>query len=68
MDGPDGVTLKKLTSDWSESVDNFANSEIAVGNYGKEYRDIYVALRRNEKDQIEENISPAEYSAYIGRL
>jgi len=68
MDSPDGATLKKLTSDWSESVDNFANSEIAVDLYGKEYRDIYVALRRNEKEQIEENISPAEYSAYIGRL
>ena len=68
MDSPDGAAVRRLTSDWSESVDNFANSETAVGIYGKEYRDIYVALRRNEKDQIEENISPAEYSAYIGRL
>ena len=68
MDSPDGVTVRRLTSDWSESLDKFANSEIAVDIYGKEYRDIYVALKRNEKDQIEEIISPAEYSAYIGRL
>jgi len=57
-----------LTSDWSEAIRNFEISELAVDIYGKEYRDIYVALRRNEKDQLENTISPAEYNAYIGRL
>jgi glutamine synthetase len=68
MDSPDRVPVKKLTSDWSEAIDNFSDSETASNIYGKEYRDIYVAIRRNEKDQLAEAISPAEYSAYSGRL
>lgn len=68
MDSPDRVPVKKLTSDWSEAIDNFSDSETAINIYGKEYRDIYVAIRRNEKDQLAEAISPAEYSAYSGRL
>ena len=68
IDSSERAPLNKLTSDWSEAIRNFEISELAVDIYGKEYRDIYVALRRNEKDQLENTISPAEYNAYIGRL
>ncbi len=68
LDDPKAEPAARLTSDWSRAVDRFAESEIAADIFGKEYRDIYTAVRLNEIDQLTNEINPIEYRTYLGRL
>ena len=57
-----------LAHDWTIAVDSLANSELAATFLGEKYRDIYVAVRRDEIAQLTTVIHPVEYAAYLSRL
>lgn len=68
LDDEDGEHADPLTGDWTTAVDTFAESGIAAGIFGTEYRDIYTAVRRDEIQQLTSAISQIEYRTYLGRL
>jgi glutamine synthetase len=68
LDDDDGEHADPLTGDWTTAVDTFAESEIAADIFGAGYRDIYVAVRRDEIAQLTSAISQIEYRTYLGRL
>ncbi|UWQ08721.1 glutamine synthetase family protein [Aliiroseovarius crassostreae] len=68
LDDPKAEPAARLTSDWTQAVDQFAGSDMAAKIFGKEYRDIYTAVRRDEITQLTNEISQIEYRTYLGRL
>ncbi|UWP96116.1 glutamine synthetase family protein [Aliiroseovarius crassostreae] len=68
LDDPKAEPAARLTSDWTQAVDQFADSDMAAKIFGKEYRDIYAAVRRDEITQLTNEISQIEYRTYLGRL
>ncbi len=68
LDDEDGEHAEALTADWTTAVDTFAESEIAADIFGAAYRDLYVAVRRDEIAQLTSAISQIEYRTYLGRL
>ena len=68
LDDEDGEHAEALTGDWTTAVDTFAESEIAADIFGTAYRDVYVAVRRDEIAQLTSAISQIEYRTYLGRL
>ncbi|UWP89833.1 glutamine synthetase family protein [Aliiroseovarius crassostreae] len=68
LDDPKAEPAARLTSDWTQAVDQFADSDMAAKIFGKEYRDIYTAVRRDEITQLTNEISQIEYRTYLGRL
>ncbi|UWP99286.1 glutamine synthetase family protein [Aliiroseovarius crassostreae] len=68
LDDPKAEPAARLTSDWTQAVDQFADSDMAAKIFGKEYRDIYTAVRRDEIAQLTNEISQIEYRTYLGRL
>ena len=57
-----------LGHDWTAAVRAFAASEFAAEAFGREYRDIYAAVRLDEIAEIASIIPPAEYRYYLSRL
>lgn len=68
LDNPNAVKAEGLTTNWEQSVENFAASEIAADVFGRQYRDIYTVLRRDEIMQLTAEIHPIEYKTYLSRL
>ncbi|UWQ11825.1 glutamine synthetase family protein [Aliiroseovarius crassostreae] len=68
LDDPKAEPAARLTSDWTQAVDQFAGSDMAAKIFGKEYHDIYTAVRRDEITQLTNEISQIEYRTYLGRL
>jgi glutamine synthetase len=68
LDDPNAKAAEGLTTNWEQSVDNFASSEFAADVFGREYRDIYTVLRRDEIAQLTAEIHPIEYKTYLSRL
>ncbi len=58
----------RLTHDWSCAVERLADSTLAENLFGKRYRDLYVAVRRDEIATLTAEISATEYEYYLGRL
>ena len=58
----------RLTHDWITAVDLFEKSAFAEKLFGKAYRDIYVAVRRDESAVLSAEISTVEYRYYLSRL
>lgn len=66
---PDGSNRSApLGHDWTTAVRTFAASEFAADAFGREYRDIYAAVRLDEIAEIASIIPPAEYRYYLSRL
>lgn len=68
LDDPKAEPAERLTADWSTAVERFAQSSIASRIFGQHYRDVYVAVRRDEIEQLTTVISPLEYRYYLSRL
>tara|TARA_R110002124_G_scaffold48148_22_gene142499 strand:+ start:1744 stop:3084 length:1341 start_codon:yes stop_codon:yes gene_type:complete len=68
LDDPNAEAAQGLTTDWAQSVENFATSDFAADVFGREYRDIYTVLRRDEIAQLTAEIHPIEYKTYLSRL
>ncbi len=68
LDDPNSDPSEPLTHDWITAVDLFEKSEFAEKLFGKSYRDIYVAVRRDEIAALSAEISPVEYRYYLSRL
>lgn len=68
LDDPDHQPAEKLSHDWIYAVDRFEGSDIAQQIFGDDFRDLYVAIRRNEISELTTIIAPIEYSAYLSRL
>jgi glutamine synthetase len=59
---------ERLTTNWLEAVERFAQSEIAAEIFGFEYCRVYAAIRRNEIEQLSRIIPPIEYQVYLSRF
>ncbi len=68
LEDPKAEAAKPLSHDWITAVDLFERSEFAENLFGKSYRDIYVAVRRDEIAALTPEISPTEYKYYLSRL
>ena len=68
LDDPKSAPTDALNHDWITAVDLFEKSEIAENLFGKSYRDIYVAVRRDEIAALSAEISAVEYRYYLSRL
>ncbi|MGR3291073.1 MAG: hypothetical protein ACU0C9_07735 [Paracoccaceae bacterium] len=61
LEDPKAVPVSPLSHDWTTSVNLFEKSALAEELLGKYYRDIYVAVRRDEIAAVTPEISPTEY-------
>ncbi len=68
LEDPKAEPAKPLSHDWITAVDLFERSEFAENLFGKSYRDIYVAVRRDEIAAMTPEISATEYKYYLSRL
>ena len=68
LDDPDYQETTILSHDWINAVNRFEQAPIAEETFGKLFRDLYVAIRRNEISELTTVITPIEYSAYLSRL
>ncbi|SLN37682.1 Gamma-glutamylputrescine synthetase PuuA [Pseudoruegeria aquimaris] len=68
LDDPNAKPAQRLTHDWRQAVERFAASEAAADIYTAAYRDVYVAVRRDEIARMMTEITPAEYRTYLSRL
>jgi len=68
LDDPKSTPAQSLTTNWSDSVEAFADSDFATQVYGAEYQNIYTVLRRDEIAQLSAEIHPIEYKTYLSRL
>ncbi len=68
LDDTDAVEPDSLTHDWTSAIEAFASSDIAADIFGKTYRDIYAAVRRDEQEQFSSVITPMEYQTYLNRF
>ncbi|HHS88783.1 MAG TPA: glutamine synthetase [Rhodobacteraceae bacterium] len=68
LDDPQAEEATPLGHDWLSAVERFAGSGFAQKLFGKRYRDIYVAVKRDEIAALTPEISPVEYRYYLGRI
>ena len=68
LDDPACTPATPLSADWTTAVERFAASDIAARIFGREFRDVYAAVRRDEIAQLTTVISPVEYRYYLSRL
>ncbi|WP_371169203.1 glutamine synthetase family protein [Aliiroseovarius sp. 2305UL8-7] len=68
LDDADATPAQPLSADWAQTVDRFANAQIATDIFGARYQDIYATIRRDEIQQLTHEISQIEYRTYLGRL
>lgn len=68
LDDPAYEAPENLSHDWIYAVDRFEKAAITEEVFGPSFRDLYVAVRRNEIAELTTVISPIEYSAYLSRL
>ena len=68
LDDPKSDRPERLSHDWIAAVDLFEKSNFAEKLFGKTYRDIYVAVRRDEIAALSAEISAVEYRYYLSRL
>ena len=68
LDDPKSDRPERLSHDWIAAVDLFEKSTFAEKLFGKTYRDIYVAVRRDEIAALLAEISTVEYRYYLSRL
>ena len=61
-------TAMRLSHDWIRSVERLESSEVAENILGAEFRDVYVALRRNEIAELTTILTPQEYATYLSRF
>ncbi|WP_240722518.1 glutamine synthetase family protein [Poseidonocella sp. HB161398] len=57
-----------LTAHWELAVDRFATSEIAAEIFGEAFRDVFVAVKRKEIEELTTIIPPLEYETYLTRF
>ncbi|MEO0589798.1 MAG: glutamine synthetase family protein [Pseudomonadota bacterium] len=55
----------RLPPTWSAAIDAFDASQRARAIFGDLLVDLYAAGRRQERDQLDREIPPAEYAAYL---
>ena len=68
LDDPAASPAAPLTYDWGQALDLFERSDFAADAFGRDYRDIYAIVRRDELATLRGEVSPIEYRAYLGRL
>jgi len=68
LNDPKSAPTEALNHDRITAVDLFEKSEFAQNLFGKSYRDIYVAVRRDEIAALSAEISAVEYRYYLSRL
>lgn len=59
---------KSLPNDWGAALDIFEHSEFIAEYLGSGYRKLYAACKRQEKEQLESQVSSLEYDAYLGEV
>lgn len=68
MEAPDYQEPKRLTADWLSATEQFAASKLAADIFTTEYRDLFVAIKLDEIEQLTSIISPMEYRSYLSRF
>jgi glutamine synthetase len=56
---------KRLPSTWGGAMEAFENSKFIVKYIGRDYRKLYLACKRQEKEELERRVSSLEYDAYL---
>ena len=59
---------KVLPRQWDEALDLFEGSAFIAEYLGAGYRKLYAACKRQEKEQLESQVSSLEYDAYLGEV
>ena len=56
---------KRLPSSWEASLEVFEKSKFIAKYIGRDYQKLYLACKRQEKEQLERQVSSLEYDAYL---
>jgi len=56
---------KRLPTNWQDALDIFEKSKFTDKYFGKAYKKLYLACKRQEKEQMERQVSSLEYDAYL---
>ena len=59
---------ERLPSSWEMALDLFEKSAFADKYFGAEFKKMYVACKRQEKDEIDSRVSSVEHDAYLRDL
>ncbi|NNG04819.1 MAG: glutamine synthetase [Inquilinus sp.] len=57
-----------LTSSWYDALEQLSRSTMFADYFGPEYLDVYLALKRAERDQFLAAITPLEYEWYLSKV
>ncbi|MFW2851929.1 glutamine synthetase family protein [Sphingomonas sp. TX0543] len=58
----------RLPAEWGVAIDRFAASDFIARAFGRRFRDILVACKRQDRDTLLARVSDAEYASYLGPL
>ncbi len=59
---------ERLPSSWDTALDLFEKSSFVDKYFGAEFKKMYVACKRQEKDEIDSRVSSVEHDAYLRDL
>lgn len=61
----DRSKVKALPHEWESALAAFERSRFTDEYFGKKYKKLYLACKRQEKDLLEREVSSAEHDAYL---
>ncbi len=56
---------KRLPSNWGDALSVFEKSKFITKYLGRDFQKLYLACKRQEKEQLERQVSSLEYDAYL---
>lgn len=56
---------KRLPSNWEDALQAFEKSKFIIKYLGRDFQKLYLACKRQEKEQLERQVSSLEYDAYL---
>jgi glutamine synthetase len=56
---------KQLPTNWGDALERFEKSKFVTKYFGKQYQKVFLASKRQEKAQLERQVSSLEYDAYL---
>lgn len=59
------TAARRLPDNWEDALALFENSGFAAHYLGEDYRRLYAVCKRQEKEELESQITSAEYDAYL---
>ena len=57
-----------LTSSWYDALEQLSHSAMFAEYFGADYLEVYLALKRAERDKFLAAITPLEYEWYLGKV